>query len=397
MKKIFNIANLYILLWCLYTLQGVLIPVGSFVSRTVFVVIMLISLYYAYVFFTTQKATRYFRAMNMLLIMFIVYGIILLMFGQTVKGLKVVSNHTYLQHTLMSFLPVYPFYIFSQKGLIHKKMLLIWLLVFVFLVTLKYNYQEQIILENYVWEETVNNIAYVVLVLLPLICLFENRKIIQYVLFGYCMFLILSSFKRGAILIGAFCFVLFMFYSLKSTKGIKKIVIVLGGLVVIAVGYYYIMNLLETSDLFNRRLEATMEGDSSGRDSLYSAFWRIFSTEKNPLRFLIGYGANGTLALVGQYAHNDWLELAIDNGLLGIVLYLNYWICFAKTWRSNENLAPTIRFVFGMTLFIAFAKTLFSMSYTNTPFYVTLTIGYCLAQYDGCDVGFDEEIEEEKR
>ena len=393
MKKHFNIANIYILLWCVYTLQGVLIPVGSFISRMVFVVIMFISLYYAYVFLTTQKATRYFRAMNMLLVMFIVYGIILLMFGQTVKGLKVVSNHTYLQHTLMSFLPVYPFYIFSQKGLINKKMLFPWILVFVVLLTLNYRYNEQVILEQLGSEEVVNNMAYLVLVLIPIICLFDDKRIIQYVLWGYCMFLIISSFKRGAMLIGAICFVFFMFRSIKASKGIKKYFILLGSIAVVFIGYKLIMDLMVNSDMFNRRLEATMEGDTSGRDSLYSAFWRIFSTEKNPLRFLIGYGANGTLALVGQYAHNDWLELAIDNGLLGIIIYLNYWICFAKTWRTNKQVAPTIRFVFGMTLFIAFAKTLFSMSFSNTPFYVTLTIGYCLAHYDGCDVEFDEEIE----
>lgn len=382
MKKYFNIANIYILLWCVYTLQGVLIPVGSFVSRTVFVVIMFISLYYAYVFLTTQKTTKYFRAMNILLVMFIVYGIILLMFGQTLNGVKAVSNYAYLQHTLMSFLPVYPFYIFSKKSLINTKTLSFWIVFFVFVVTLSYNNLKKTILDQMGWEEIINNIGYVVLVLLPLICLFENKRLFQYVLWGYCLFLIIGSFKRGAIMIGGICFITFMFHSLKSTKGFKKNIVILISVAIVFIVYYYIMNLIETSSMFNRRLEGTFEGDVSGRDSLYSAFWRILSTETNPIRFLIGYGANGSLALVGEYAHNDWLELAIDNGLLGIVIYLNYWICFVKTWRSNKLVDPTIRFVFGMTLFIAFAKTLFSMSYTNTPFYVTLAIGYCLAQYD---------------
>ena len=385
MKKILNISNLYILLWSLYTLQGVLLPVGSLVSQSIFVVLMLISLYYAYEFHKSYKVTKYFKAVDLLLVMFIVYGVVLLMYGQDVNGLKVVNDYTYLQYTLMSFIPIYPFYIFSRQGLINKNVLFIWLFVFVVALTLKYFDLQQQILEEEDWEETINNIAYVFIVILPLICLFDDKKGIQYALWAYCAFFIISSFKRGAMLIGAICFIMFMFYSLKSVKFGGKLLIIIATTVIVFIGYQYIMGLLETSELFNRRLDETMEGDSSGRDSLYATFWNIFINQENPLRFLIGYGANGTLAWAGQYAHNDWLELAISQGLLGIIIYINYWRCSLQTWREirkANTVDSNIGFVLGMTIFIAFAKSLFSMSFTNTPFYVSLIIGYCLGQYD---------------
>lgn len=385
MKKILNISNLYILLWSLYTLQGVLLPVGSLVSQSIFVVLMLISLYYAYEFHQSYKVAKYFKAVDLLLVMFIVYGVILLLYGQNVKGLKVVNNYTYLQQTLISYIPIYPFYVFSQKGLLTKKALFFWLFVFVVALTLNYFNLEQHIMEEEDLEETINNIAYIFIVILPLICLYDDKKGIQYALWAYCAFFIIGSFKRGAMLIGAICFIMFMFHSLKSVKFGGKLLIIIATAVIVFIGYQYIMGLLETSELFNRRLDETMEGDSSGRDSLYATFWNIFINQENPWKFLIGYGANGTLALAGQYAHNDWLELAIGQGLLGIIIYINYWRCSLQTWREirkTNTVDPNLAFVLGMTIFIAFAKSLFSMSFTNNPFYVSLIIGYCLGQYD---------------
>lgn len=385
MKKIINISDLYILLWSLYTLQGVLLPVGSLLSQSIFVMLMLISLYYAYKFHQLYKVTKYFKAVDLLLVMFIVYGGVLLLYGQDINGIKVVNNYTYLQYTLMSFIPIYPFYIFSRQGLINKRALFIWLFVFVVALTLKYLDLQQQKLDEEGWEETINNISYVFIVILPLICMFDDKRLIQYFLWAYCAFFIIGSFKRGAMLIGAICFIMFMFHSLKSVKLGNKFLIIIVTAAVVFIGYQYVIGLMETSDLFNRRLDATMEGDSSGRDSLYAIFWKVIINQENPWKFLIGYGANGTLALAGQYAHNDWLELAIGQGLLGIIIYINYWRCSLQTWREirkTNTVDPNIGFVLGMTIFIAFAKSLFSMSFTNNPFYVSLIIGYCLGQYD---------------
>lgn len=384
MKKIVNIANFYILLWMFYTLQDVFLPNASLTNQFVFIILILISIYYTFVFYRTYNTTNYFNAIVILLFMFIVYGSFLLLFGQT-TGYKVVSNYTYLQYALMSYLPIYPFFVFSKRGMITKNSLFYWLIIFTVALTLEYFSFQQMELLKTGWSETVNNTSYLFLVVVPMICLFQEKRSIQYVYWIYFMYFILNSFKRGAMLIGIICFVLFIWNSLKTGKRGYKLGALIAGTVLVIIGYRYFLTLQDSSELFNKRLEGTMSGDMSGREGLYTSFWTILKNQDNPLRILFGYGANGTLMLVGEYAHNDWLELAVDNGLLGVIIYIYYWICAFQTWKRCKNASiidKNISFVIGLTFLIAFSKSLFSMSVTNNPFFVSLLIGYCLSQYD---------------
>lgn len=134
---------------------------------------------------------------------------------------------------------------------------------------------------------------------------------------------------------------------------------------------------MSTSDYMMSRIESTMQGNSSGRDKLYSYFWRYFTEEANALHYLIGRGANGTLEIYYNYAHNDWLEIAVNQGLLGLIIYAFYWLVFYKTWKNAIN--SDAKTIFVLTILILFAKSIFSMSYGAMTYVSASILGYALA------------------
>ena len=147
----------------------------------------------------------------------------------------------------------------------------------------------------------------------------------------------------------------------------------------ITLTYYVVEYFFSTSDFFKDRFEKTLEGYSSNRDILYDILWNHFIYDTNALQFFFGSGANATLEVMGQYAHNDWLEIAINQGLMGVMVFFVYWVAAYKDWkRAPKNEAYTI--AMGLIFLAYFLKTFFSMSYGDMQYYATMALGYCLAK-----------------
>lgn len=131
---------------------------------------------------------------------------------------------------------------------------------------------------------------------------------------------------------------------------------------------------MDNSAYFNQ----TLEGNSSGRDSIYSILWYEFLENGSLFYCLFGFGADATISIAGNFAHNDWLELLINNGLLGIVLYVGYWWRFAslknKIEEENTRCAAV---AFCITFFML---SLYSMSYGAMDIFVTMGFGYCISR-----------------
>ena len=82
----------------------------------------------------------------------------------------------------------------------------------------------------------------------------------------------------------------------------------------------FVIKLMSESSYFAQRIDQTIAGDSSGRDDLYKSLWDILISEQDLFYILFGRGADATWALVGNYAHQDWLETFCNNGLLENVI-----------------------------------------------------------------------------
>lgn len=386
MKNVLKISNMYILLWCMYSLQGTLYASGSIISQGILAIILAISLYYFFVVNTTMQSPSVIKALNVFIAMLTFYG-----FAYWISGKIILLEHTgqpagamdYLKNAYNSLLPIYAFYAFSAKGLLTGQDIKRWFFIFLAIVTVSYFRAEDEMLQQALAigsmrEEFTNNTGYTFLSLIPLLFFFHKNRKIQYIALAYIMVFIIMGMKRGAMIIGAIVSLWFFYQTLKNTHRKTRYQVVLLSAVIIIGAGFYVMDMLETSEYFQYRLEQTQEGATSGRDIIYTKLLSYFLDETSAWQFLFGSGANYTVAIAGNFAHNDWLELAINQGCLGIIIYFVFWIYMYKTWRRSKN-NSIVYSSLGAICIIFFLKTFFSMSYGVMTMYATLCLGYCLA------------------
>ena len=126
------------------------------------------------------------------------------------------------------------------------------------------------------------------------------------------------------------------------------------------------------------RIEQTKSGDDSHRGELYSDFINTFSNETGFLNQIFGYGAYGTIKVGDSFAHNDWLETLINQGILGVFILVFYCLVFYRTFRSRV-LHPESRFALMVIFLFFFAQSFFSAGITNTTIFTCCMTGFALA------------------
>lgn len=379
-----HILFLYILLWFLYELQGLLWTEGNLLSQVIILTLNAMSIYYLWmVNMKVPNKPSYIYAMNVLLLMFFFYGVVYVLEGEHFYlGVTVSKPFNYLKGIMNSLLPIYVFYYFAWKGVLSKRYMQVLTFFFFIVVIISYwSYDmdsRSILAESGVERDgIVNNMGYEFLCLFPILTFSNKRPFLQYVGIICVMTFILMGMKRGAILIGALCMVWFLLEMFRTAKRYKKLLIVVVSVAAVILMSYLVWHLLQTSDFFNQRLQSTIEGNLSGRNLLYATSFNYFLYDTTLFQFLFGSGANATLEVSMNYAHNDWLELAINQGVLGVVLYAVYWVCFFRAWRSMSD-NRLVAFAFGLLLLIYFMRTFFSFSYGDMNIYSTSVLGFCL-------------------
>ena len=370
MKKVLSVPNIYILLWALYYTQGTFISRGSYVSRLVLLAFLMISFFYAFVTYTKYfQVSPYFKSLGLLLIMFTVYGTLGMVSG---------VGFDYLKMIYLSLLPTFPFFVWTQRGMITPKWIRTVFFVMCAVVGIQYYATYSYIEETFFDAENATvNIAYEVLALIPLLLFWKNKPVIQYIMLAIVMATVLSTVKRGAIIIGVICSLYFFISTVQASSKRVKWLIWLLILFFVVLGVRYALNFYSNSSYAQYRMASTLAGDSSGRGSIYSQAWSTFVNSEHLSNILFGYGASSTIKLLGIAAHNDWLELLVNQGLLGVSLYLVYWITLLLIFRESKNSA--VHSVLGQLLIIYFIATLFSMSYSAMTLPANLALGYCLS------------------
>ena len=226
-------------------------------------------------------------------------------------------------------------------------------------------------------EESTNNAAYGFANLIPVLYFFRKKPFLQYCLLVLLGVFIFIGMKRGAMFIGGISVFVFLYSNIKNVTFKVKFIIFFFVLLLIVVGIYYVSDMLETNLYFAYRVEQSLEGNASGRDTLYSTLWNAFISEPNLIYVIFGKGANATIGIAGNYAHNDWLETITNNGILGGILLLSFFIALFKTLRKQRNrFTPYMYYSFLILVFIIFSKTIFSMSIQSIGTMNALLLGY---------------------
>lgn len=397
-----NPCNVYISLLAFYSMQGTIIPTGgSAFSQMIVLITMLMGLYYTVKTMQMSGKPLYFKGLNLLFLTLVVYGVILLFSDHhyIVKARlfdNEVSKSSYLKSLFLSFPNIYTFYYFSRKNLLTESSLRKWVIalvgiaIFIF-IDYKITTIHTLLLNGNDVEEVTNNMGFLFVALIPGVVLFKDNIKLQYSLLIVCMIFIMMGMKRGAIIVGVLSLVYYLYFNFKYNNQVSKGKVLFFSILLIVAAYFITEHMMESSDYFMSRIAQTKEGNSSGRNEIYEHFWNHFKNEMDTFKFLFGNGANATLDIGVNYAHNDWLEIAINQGVLGLVVYAIYWLCFWKTIKSikynkNARLVLTLAFISFLTM------TLFSMSYTEYSIFSSTVFGYYLAHcWDGvCIYGNDK-------
>lgn len=388
-KFLKNPCNIYLSFLTFYLIQGVMIPTGGTVfSQLILSCAMLMGIYYTVKTICLPNIPVYFTGLNMLFFMFIIYGILLLFSNHhyiIIFSWSEVPNSTFLKNIFLSLPNVYVFYYFSRKGYLTEKALKKWVIVFLASSVFRYIDNQMALLnmmqlKGVQTKEMTNNMGYLFVALMPTIAVFKDKVRIQYGILILCMAFIMMAMKRGAIIVGTIMLIYILYFNYKYNKNVSKRKVIVFSLFIIVAAYFITEYMMESSDYFMSRIEQTKEGNSSGRNALYERYWNHFKNETDIFKYLLGNGANATLGIGVNYAHNDWLEIAIDEGVLGLVIYCIYWFCF---WRTIASIKYNITAKLVLTLtFISFLiMTVFSMSYTEYSIYSCSVFGYYLAHY----------------
>lgn len=386
MKFFKNPCNIYFSLWCLYLLQGTLYESGSIISQSILMLILLISLKDVYSVNRLSNLPVFFKGLNALFLMFTVYGLLLFVTdGWTYKrkiGIEVLSMN-YLRTIYYSILPVYSCYLYAMKGYLNEQMYKKWVIVLVVIAITEFFRIQREQLEYYMnagsdRTEFTNNIGYMILLLTPCAFIYKGNSKMQLFIYGICVLFIILAMKRGAILILAVAMFMYVNEKAKLVNRQKRFVFLIVLLILFAGLYGFIEEMLHTSEYFQERISDTLEGNSSGRDEIYSGLWHHFINEANPFQMIFGMGAEGTVKVFRIWAHNDWLEILTNQGVFGVFIFIFYWMMFRLTYK-NKRYSEEAKFALKYLFVIFFLRTLFSMSISDMNIYSSSMLGYALA------------------
>lgn len=370
----------FTLLWELYYLQGALEFTGL-LSQILLTILFTISGFYCYKVNVKKVYNSGIKAINILLILVIFYGLFLIASGENTtvyrRAYMVFSRFSYLKAFLLSLLPVYFYYYYSLKNELSPntiKFLLLSLIV-TYIVSFYSNLYR--ITEGETEEEIVNNVGYYFLSIFPMIYLLKEKLLLKVITVGIVSFYILMSLKRGAIITGGICLLFFLYNSFKNSNQRNKFFVIILSVLLVYLMYRYVIDFYNSSEFFQHRYEQTLEGESSGRDSIFSTLINGFLAQNSIISIVLGNGANATLRLYGHLAHNDWLEFLTNQGILGVVVYAIYWI---RMFTVRKKLKGEVSLCFRTFLLIYFTISFFSMSANDYSTCASLCLGYCLAR-----------------
>ncbi len=386
-KSLTKQQNIYFALWVVYYLQGLVYPTGSIISQFVLLLALLLSFYHIAKVNAASRIPSFLKVLNIFLLLLTLYGIIYMLVGEVyMAGNRVRSKFEPLKNVYISLLPIYSFYYFTitrkiTSQWIRTTVLFLLVLVIYDFFDYKIHALQRAIEAGYDVEEITNNTGYAFCALIPLIFFLRKKPLIQYVLLFTCVAFVVMAMKRGAIIISSLLVVYFLYKTLSVSSKKQRVAVIILSIVGIIAATYFTIDFVSNSEYFQYRLNETVEGNSSSRDIIFSKLFNYYFNETSLTQFLFGGGTYYSIKIAGNLAHNDWLELAVCQGMLGIVVYICYFTCLRKDISILKRMRCDDHYVvMNMVFVIMFLSTLFSMSYGSLNLSTVIALGFCLGQ-----------------
>lgn len=303
-----------------------------------------------------------------IIVVFLVVNFVYFVFALINRNL---STST-IGNAMIAMFPVLVFSYFAGKGCFTEKCINA-LFVILLLGSIVYYFDYQLrFMERVSREENLTiNASSVFLFLIPLLFYVKN-KCISWGGIAICMFFVISAVKRGNLVASVGPLLLFGYYQIKKGKSIRNRLFIL---LISLVGFYFLYRLAISSSYFLARLEDSLEGNLSGRETIYGNAYQIWAGSSFS-QFFFGHGFDATLKLMRTHAHSDWLEILVDYGFMGAALYLALFVSLGFQLKHCRTLED--KCVLLSVLYIWIVKSIISMAYFE-PWMILLMISLGIA------------------
>ena len=216
-----------------------------------------------------------------------------------------------------------------------------------------------------------------------------KRKGLKYLLLVIGLVLVLFSFKRAPIIFAALIIVMAMYYDFIVSKNMSLLRGLFFSCIVLIAGFLafnYINN--KTGEFLTQRFESMKKDNGSGRLEIYQNVWEKFNHKGFEYQ-IIGSGhnsvsdSNKTLddngKLIGISAHNDYLEVIYDFGLIGLVFFLIVLSEFIKQLLYLKNVDDKLFQANFAAFIIFFVMSMVSHLFTLPTYFAYLVIVLALS------------------
>ena len=383
-KLEFHICDVFFWLYILYNLSHIYIQTSLAALGTYIPMLLILVFSLCRVILLKDKNIYIKSFLAFILLLFLYCLIFMLLGGKDGTSSDRFKTANMLYSYLYSLGPVALIYLETKKGNISEKKIRMWFIVLLILFVVTYfNYflTKEIEFDETIAQRT-NNTSYLFVSLLPLVFLFYKNKITQYIFLLVLLYFIMSAMKRGAILTSAVFLCVFIinyiFEKHKNNNPWKKLFSILLLLAFVVILYRAAQSIWFNNEYFYQRLQDTEAGDANGRDWIYKTLWSHFVYETDLIQFIFGLGVQGTVTVAHIHAHNDWLELLTNCGIIGFFSYLVYYITMFREGVKNLSVKPE-SVVFLSCAIILLARSFFSMSFMDMGLGFALALGYSLA------------------
>jgi len=226
-------------------------------------------------------------------------------------------------------------------------------------------------------DATTITVAYNFIAIIPVLSLsFRNHKFVTVALWSVAIGFVIWGAKRGAIVCMAIASLYFLFWYTRNFRlsGMQKI----GLLIIVIAICVFATDQYVSNEYLQERISNTQRKGIGPREIGYAILWDHWLSKSDLLVMIFGNGTAQTITVWGNYGHNDWLELLIDNGLFGALLYLCILI-FGIVFILKNARNPYIHLPAMLCMLIWISKTVFSMGYTDLfSGIMTFTLGFCI-------------------
>ena len=286
---------------------------------------------------------------------------------------------------LMILLPGLSFVLFYCVGLkidVGKKNLLFptFFIIAVILISALLRYYNQTTVDD---ERGAIADVYYILGLLPIVLAATKKKWVFVPIFVTALAVIVSTKRAGLLALAAMLIVYFLFALARerSLKKFAKILLVFILVAVLLVSFYLFMDQKFPDMRLLDRLFGLSEDGGSGRDVIWKQTWDAIASS-DVLHLIFGHGKKA-LADVRGNAHNDFLQVFYEHGLIAFLSYIAFYLALIVELVRMVRAKYPRADLFAMSILCALFLAMFSF-YVIAPTYVVcgmLCFGFFLADF----------------